>query len=144
MRLRYLHLRDAPPLQRLAIPFWQESVLGRACAIRFVVGVNGSGKSRLLQALAQLFLALERDTPLPFFVTLAYDLGSGEQSRTIFLQYQPNEEGNAPDEPLLLEFERLDQTREWDWEQLRQQVTARRRYKGAREGARLERSCRKP
>ena len=71
MRLRYLSLRDAPPLQQLAIPFLQEAILGRQCAIRFVVGVNGSGKTRLLQALAQIFLALESapNIRLPFFVT---------------------------------------------------------------------------
>ena len=44
MRLRYLSLKDAPPLQDLAIPFWQEMVLGRECAIRFVVGVNWKWK----------------------------------------------------------------------------------------------------
>ncbi|MFK7947305.1 MAG: AAA family ATPase [Saprospiraceae bacterium] len=90
MKLRYLSLQDAPPLDKLAIPFWQETVLGRACAIRFVVGVNGSGKSRLLQALTQLFLILEQypNTQLPFNVTLVYDLGSGGEKQTIFLNHQ--------------------------------------------------------
>ena len=30
MRLRYLNLRDAPPLQQLAIPFLQEAILAES------------------------------------------------------------------------------------------------------------------
>lgn len=123
MRLRYLNLRDAPPLQQLAIPFWQESILGRECAIRFVVGVNGSGKSRLLQALAQIFLALEQapNTQLPFYVTLVYDLGQ-EEKRTIFVQYQPTEQNGKNPELQLIEFDRLDDAKTWDWENLLEQI----------------------
>lgn len=125
MRLRYLNLRDAPPLQQLAIPFGQESILGRACAIRFVVGVNGSGKSRLLQALAQIFLSLERvpNVQLPFYVTLVYDLGKEkEEKRTIFVQYQPqNETDNSP-KLQLIEYDWLPDDQTWDWEQLPEQV----------------------
>lgn len=45
------------------------------CAIRFVVGVNGSGKSNLLRAVAEIFLALD-DLRRPHFpVTLIYELG---------------------------------------------------------------------
>lgn len=123
MRLRYLNLRDAPPMQQLAIPFWQESILGRECAIRFVVGVNGSGKSRLLQALAQIFLALEQapNTQLPFYVTLVYDLGQ-EEKRTIFVQYQPIEENGKNPELRLIEFDWLDDAQTWDWENLPAQI----------------------
>lgn len=123
MRLRYLNLRDAPPLQHLAISFWQESVLGRECAIRFVTGVNGSGKTRLLQALAQIFLALERapNAQLPFYVTLVYDLGR-EEKRTIFLQYQPDEENDGSPDLQLIEYEWLDDTQTWNWENLPAQV----------------------
>lgn len=123
MRLRYLNLRDAPPLQQLAIPFWQESILGRDCAIRFVVGVNGSGKSRLLQALAQIFLTLEQapHTQLPFYVTLVYDLGQ-EKKRTIFVQYQPTEDASSSPELRMIEFEWLDDAQTWDWENLLEQL----------------------
>lgn len=130
MRLRYLSLRDAPPLHQLAVPFWQESILGRQCAIRFVVGVNGSGKSRLLQALAQIFLSLERapNIQLPFYITLAYDLGK-EKKRTIFVQYQPlNETDRSPDLQLI-EYDWLDDTQIWDWENLPNQVPAERKEK---------------
>lgn len=125
MRLRYLNLRDAPPLQQLAIPFWQESILGRQCAIRFVVGVNGSGKSRLLQALAQIFLSLERapNVQLPFYITLAYDLGK-EEKRTIFVQYQPQNETDSSPDLQLIAYDWLDDTQIWDWENLPDQVPA--------------------
>jgi hypothetical protein len=73
MRLRYVRIRNLPPLEDVAITFGHERALGRACAIHFVVGVNGSGKTRLLQALAEVFLDLERQRIPAFPVTLAYE-----------------------------------------------------------------------
>ena len=100
MRLRYFHLQGHPPLQDIDIPFGQENVLKRKLALRFVVGVNGTGKTRLLQALAEVFVSLARGRrPLPFPVTLAYDLGL-EQPRTIFLHYP----GEAHSNTKLIEF----------------------------------------
>ncbi len=90
MRLRYLHLWGTPPLQELMTVFNQEEILGRKCAIRFVVGVNGSGKTKLLQTLSEIFLSLERKKLPPFRVTLAYDLekiGEEERPATIYLRY---------------------------------------------------------
>ncbi|BBL58892.1 AAA family ATPase [Methylomonas koyamae] len=58
MKLRYLHLQDYPPIKDIKVLFASGSPLQRDCAIRFVVGVNGSGKSNLLRALAEVFLAL--------------------------------------------------------------------------------------
>lgn len=92
MRLRYLHLENEAQLENITIPFGQDTVLGRNCAIRFIVGVNGSGKSRLLRALNQVFLALEQGQTLPFPVTLVYDLAwhpelKQERARTIFFHY---------------------------------------------------------
>lgn len=78
MRLRYLYLPNLPPLDDIEIRFGYEPVLGRACALHFVVGVNGSGKSRLLRALAEIFLCMERGVAIPFDATLVYDLGPGE------------------------------------------------------------------
>lgn len=86
MRLRYLRVQDNPPLHDVRIVFQQESVLQRDCAIRFVVGVNGTGKTRLLQAVAMTFLSLERRQQPPFPVTLAYDLGRGDTARTLLLR----------------------------------------------------------
>nr|WP_290226736.1 AAA family ATPase [Trichocoleus desertorum] len=93
MRLRYLHIWSKPPLQNLATTFNQETILGRKCAIRFVVGVNGSGKTQLLQALCDLFLNLENSQLPPFKVVLAYDLEQiGEEDRptTVYLRSLPD------------------------------------------------------
>lgn len=96
MRLRYLHLKDLPPLEDVEIEFKHESLLGRQCAIRFVVGVNGSGKTRLLRALTEVFVQLERasELELPFPVTLAYDIGRGATARTVYLHYPGQREGS--------------------------------------------------
>lgn len=75
MRLRYLHLQNYPPINDIRVCFASGSPLARDCAIRFVVGVNGSGKSNLLRAVAEVFLALA-DLRRPHFpVTLIYELG---------------------------------------------------------------------
>ena len=59
----------------LALRFASGSPLQRECAIRFVVGVNGSGKSNLLRAVAEVFLALADERLPPFPVSLIYELG---------------------------------------------------------------------
>lgn len=96
MRLRYLHIKDLPPLEDVAIEFKHESLLGRQCAIRFVVGVNGSGKTRLLRALTEVFVQLERasELELPFPVTLAYDIGIGDSAHTVYMYYPGKREGS--------------------------------------------------
>ena len=75
MKLRYLHLQDYPPIKDIKVVFASGSPLQRDCAIRFVVGVNGSGKSNLLRALAEVFLALSEQRVPPFPVSLVYELG---------------------------------------------------------------------
>lgn len=87
MRLRYLRLGNYPPIKGMAVRFASGSPLQRECAIRFVVGVNGSGKSNLLRAIAEVFLALV-DLRMPQFpVCLVYELGSRDSSqhRTLIL-----------------------------------------------------------
>lgn len=116
MRLRYLHLQSLPPLADIEITFHQETVLKRECAIRFVVGVNGSGKTRLLQAITEILRDLNgrqlRNEP----VTVAYDLampdGETTTTRTVYLHHP----GNA-DDVVLIEFDRRlpDET---DWPRL--------------------------
>jgi energy-coupling factor transporter ATP-binding protein EcfA2 len=75
MKLRYLQLAHYPPLRDLSVMFSAASPLARTCSIRFVVGVNGSGKSHLLQALSEIFIALADWCPPHFPVTLVYELG---------------------------------------------------------------------
>ena len=86
MRLRYLHLRNYPPISELRVCFASGSPLGRECAIRFVIGLNGSGKSNLLRAVAEVFLALADERMPPFPVSLIYELGKrGEKGHRTFL-----------------------------------------------------------
>lgn len=75
MKLRYLHLQDYPPIKDIKVLFASGSPLQRECAIRFVVGVNGSGKSNLLRAIAEVFLALSEQRVPQFPVSLIYELG---------------------------------------------------------------------
>lgn len=83
MRLRYLHLSHYPPLADLAVAFsprapWAafEPQGGPArLAIHFVIGQNGSGKSHLLRALAESFLALADERVPRSPVSLVYELG---------------------------------------------------------------------
>jgi predicted ATPase len=92
MRLRYLHLQNYPPISDIKVCFASGSPLARECAIRFVVGVNGSGKSNLLRAVAEVFLALA-DLRVPAFpISLVYELGVRESSnhRTLLLHCPGN------------------------------------------------------
>jgi hypothetical protein len=75
MRLRYLRVGGVPALSDVALRFYQEPVFRRPYGMHFVVGVNGSGKTRLLAALVEVFLSLEQGRLPPFPVTLAYELG---------------------------------------------------------------------
>ncbi|ROL62652.1 hypothetical protein BLX41_31710 [Pseudomonas protegens] len=83
MRLRYLNLNLYAPLSQLKVCFaqdapWEALIQDQAqpCAIHFVVGLNGSGKSHLLRAIASIYIALA-DGRLPGFAfTLVYELGA--------------------------------------------------------------------
>lgn len=80
MRLRYVHIRQYPPLEDVELVLGPPALPGRECAIRFVVGVNGSGKTHLLQAVTETFLALAHQRPPHFPITLIYELGEGERN----------------------------------------------------------------
>lgn len=112
MRLRYLYLPDLPPLSQVRIEFGRGAplLIERACAIRFVVGVNGTGKSRLMQALAEIMLTLEAPRLPGFNFALAYDLGENEAARTIFIRHLDNSAAQAT----LFEFSGLvDEQADW-------------------------------
>lgn len=89
MRLRYLRLQNYPPISDVQVCFASGSPLARECAIRFVVGVNGSGKSNLLRAVAEVFLALADGRRAAFPVRLIYELGHRESSsfRTLVVDW---------------------------------------------------------
>lgn len=97
MRLRYLHLQNYPPINDIRVCFASGSQLPeRECAIRFVVGLNGSGKSNLLRAITEVFLALSDQRLPPFPVTLVYELGQrGESQHYTFVVHFPGNKTNA-------------------------------------------------
>lgn len=82
MRLRFFRLQNYPPLTDIAIHFSAESPLQRQCQIHFVVGVNGTGKTHLLQAMTETFIALARQKRPHFPVTLIYELGQDTTHQT--------------------------------------------------------------
>jgi predicted ATPase len=87
MRLRYFRLQNLRPLADVAITFQREVTVEQLLAVHFVVGVNGTGKTRLLEALTETFIAMEYgQTRLPFPVTLAYDRTLEDEPRTIYFQ----------------------------------------------------------
>src|SRR6266571_5094577 len=79
MKLRYLSLKNYGPLKDVDVVFSASSPLNRNCSIRFVVGVNGSGKTHLLKALSKIFISLADWQPPHFPVTLIYELGDGRK-----------------------------------------------------------------
>ncbi|WMJ08603.1 AAA family ATPase [Nitrosomonas sp. sh817] len=96
MRLRYLHLQNYPPITDIKICFASGSPLARECAIRFVVGLNGSGKSNLLRAVAEVFLALADQRLPPFPATLIYELGyRGRSDHFTFVLDFPGKKSQA-------------------------------------------------
>jgi hypothetical protein len=82
MRLRYFRLQHYPLLTDIGISFSAESPLQRQCQIHFVVGVNGSGKTHLLQAITEAFLALARQKRPHFPVTVIYEIGHNNTHQT--------------------------------------------------------------
>ncbi len=102
MRLRYFRVQNYPPIRDISLS--AESPLQRECAIRFVVGVNGTGKTHLL--LTETFIALARQKPPHFPVTLIYELGYGKTRRTLIFDNPGNDQDegwwqSAPERPLL-------------------------------------------
>jgi ABC-type cobalamin/Fe3+-siderophores transport system ATPase subunit len=97
MRLRYLNLKKYPPIEAMEVCFASNNTLmDRECAIRFVVGLNGSGKSNLLRAIAEVFLALADERLPPFPVSLIYELGQrNKQDHYTFLVDCPGSKSDA-------------------------------------------------
>jgi len=95
MKLRYLRVGNYPPLKDAQVAFSSHSPLARDCAIRFVVGLNGSGKSHLLQAVCEVFLALSNGMPPHFPVTLVFEKGA-DKKQTVMVTAQRSETQAQP------------------------------------------------
>jgi hypothetical protein len=78
--LRNLDIRFGLPTSNEARPPYASSY-----ALDFLVGVNGTGKSTVLWAIADLMRKLERNEPIPFPFEMEYELGIGDARRTVKL-----------------------------------------------------------
>src|SRR5262249_2477310 len=97
MRLRRLYLGDYRVVHDLDIHFGPletdgvPQTHGASYGLDFLVGVNSTGKSTVLRAIADLVRKLERQAPIPFLFELEYDLGPPEHRRKIKLSNLPDE-----------------------------------------------------
>ena len=113
MKLRYLHVQNCLPLENVEIIFQQSDVLVNPLAVHFVAGINGTGKTSLLQVITRTLIALARaQAELPFPITLAYDLGNSEK-RTVLLVISPEKDNQT----ILVEFQAI-LPHDTDWRQL--------------------------
>ena len=91
MKLRRLYLGAYRVLRDLDIRFGLPTLddipspYTPTYALDFLVGVNGTGKSTVLQALADLVQKLERNAPIPFPFEMEYELGINENKQTVKL-----------------------------------------------------------
>ena len=89
--LRDLEIRFGPPTKSDdALPYIP------SYALDFLVGVNGTGKSTVLYAVADLVRKLERSAPIPFPFEIEYEIGFNSGKRVVKLSNRaddPSEEG---------------------------------------------------
>jgi ABC-type nitrate/sulfonate/bicarbonate transport system ATPase subunit len=99
MKLKNLFLQRYRVLRELDIKFSPNDVHlpgpEQSYSLDFLVGVNGTGKSTVLQAVFDIFRKIERNAPIEYGFYLDYVLGTGDESRSIILT---NLEESAPDE----------------------------------------------
>jgi ABC-type cobalamin/Fe3+-siderophores transport system ATPase subunit len=112
----YHGLRDAPVIFTLK----DASELRKDCSVRFLVGVNGTGKTTLLRFIASVFAALDEDYRRPRPESPAYSApfsllyqmrgntinifseGRGRSSVTIEINGEPFEAGDLPGKDITL------------------------------------------
>jgi predicted ATPase len=78
--LRNLDIRFGLPTSNEVHPPYASSY-----ALDFLVGVNGTGKSTVLRAIADLMRKLERNEPILFPFEMEYELGVGDARRSVKL-----------------------------------------------------------
>jgi predicted ATPase len=88
MRIRRLYLESYRVLRQLEIDFepgLRPGSNGFSYSLDFLVGLNGSGKSTVLQAIAEIIRRLERGAPLPFGFELEYYVTAGGENHLVSL-----------------------------------------------------------
>lgn len=86
MRLHRLYLGEYRVLRDLEIEFlpgFDTAEGGPDYALDFLVGLNGSGKSTVLQAITDIFRRLEAGRPIPFAFEMEYELRAQKIRRVI-------------------------------------------------------------
>lgn len=99
MKLKNLFLQRYRVLRELDIHFSPNDVHlpgeENTYSLDFLVSVNGTGKSTVLQALFDIFRKIERNAPVEYGFYLDYELGTGDETRSIILT---NLQESEPDE----------------------------------------------
>ena len=89
MKLKNLFLQQYRVLRNLNIEFspneTQLPTHAPSYCLDFLVGVNGTGKSTVLQGLFDVMRKIERNAPIEYGFYLEYELGVGEETRSITL-----------------------------------------------------------
>lgn len=121
MRLRRLQIDRHLLLRDLDLRFDRPGRLDTGqYALDFLVGVNGSGKSTVLRALAQIVSDLRTDRATDFNYTLEYELQGRDGPYLIVVTQQPSDTGPRkhmtvrsramPDDPPVYTADAIDQT----------------------------------
>ncbi len=102
MQISYIYIQDFPPIHNLSIyPKVNDILENRQCAIRFLVGNNGVGKSRVLQAITYTFIELRRHRFPQMSVLLVYHRADiGGRKFTVLIRSDPEN----PINNFILEF----------------------------------------
>ena len=80
MKIKSLYIQNYHILQDLKIPFGDKTILpSEEYSLTILVGLNGSGKSTILRALAKIYSAIKADQPCDFDYEYVYDLSSGQE-----------------------------------------------------------------
>ena len=91
MRLRRLHISDYLLLRDLDLRFDRPGRLDTGSyALDFLVGVNGSGKSTVLRALAQIISDLRADRTTDFSYVLEYELQGRDGPYHVSVEQRPD------------------------------------------------------
>jgi energy-coupling factor transporter ATP-binding protein EcfA2 len=120
MKLKHLYIERHLLLRALDLDFDRPGRLDIGqYALDFLVGVNGSGKSTVLRALAQILLDLRADRITDFDYKLEYDFQGQNGPYRVLIWQAPNENGSTtrhmtvwrsdlPDDPIYDEVDAVD------------------------------------
>ena len=80
MKIKSLYIQKYRILQDLIIPFWEKDILpSEGYSLTVLAGLNGSGKSTILRALAEIYSTIKADQPCNFDYKFIYELSSGKE-----------------------------------------------------------------